>query len=154
MYKKILVPLDGSELAECALEHVRAVIQGLPVDKVVLLRVIESPFELGTVHDYLSAEHVRLAEERLEADAKKYLNKVAGNLRKDGIPAETELVVGGEPAAKILESVKKNNIDLIIMNTHGKSAISRWVFGSVADRVVHYSPVPILMVVARGFRSS
>jgi len=154
MYKKILVPLDGSELAESALEHVRAVIQGLPVDKVVLLQVIESPFRAGFAHGYLSAEHVRLAEEQLEADARKYLNKVAGNLRKDGIPAETELVVDGEPAAKILESVKKNNIDLIIMNTHGKSAISRWVFGSVADRVVHHSPVPILMVVARGFRSS
>ncbi|UCD54132.1 MAG: universal stress protein [Dehalococcoidia bacterium] len=150
MYKKILVPLDGSELAECALEHVRAIARGCQVDKVVLLRVLEPV--IGAPHDSVSAEHVRQAEGKLEADAEEYLNKVAGNLKKDGIPAEAELVLGGEPAAKIIKSAKKDEATLIIMSTHGRSGVSNWLFGSVAERVVHHSPVPILMVVARSCR--
>lgn len=150
MYKKILVPLDGSELAECALEHVRAIAKGCQVDKVVLLRVLEPV--MGAPHDYVSTEHVREVEDKLEADAKEYLDKVAGNLKKDGVSVETELVVNGEPAAKILEAAKRDKADLIIMSTHGRSGISSWVFGSVAERVVRHALVPVLMVVARSCR--
>ena len=150
MYNRILVPLDGSELAECALQHVRAIAKGLQVDKVVLLRVLEPG--IGTPHNYLSAEHVRQAEDKLEADARGYLNKVAGNLRRDGIPAEAELVLGGEPAAKIIESAEEDKATLIIISTHGRSGVSSWFFGSVAERVVRHSPVPVLMVVARSCR--
>jgi len=152
MYNRILVPLDGSELAECALEHVRAIAQGLQVDKVVLLRVLEPLLSLSTPHDDTGVRRVREAEDKLEADAKEYINKVAGNLKKDGIPVETELVLGGEPAAKIIESAKEDKSTLIIISTHGRSGVSNWLFGSVAERVVHHSPVPVLMVVARSCR--
>ncbi len=150
MYKRILVPLDGSELAECALGHVRAVTKGLQVDKVVLLRVLEPA--VGAPHDYGSAERFRQAEDKLEADARGYLDRVAGNLRKDGMPVEIELVVEGDPAAKILDSAEKNDIDLIVISTHGRSGVSRWVFGSVAERIVRHSPVSVFMVVASDCR--
>ena len=150
MYSRILVPLDGSELAECALAHVRAIAKGCKADKVVLLRVLEPV--IGAPHDSVSAERIRQAAGKLEADAEEYLNKVAGNLKKDGIPAEAELVLGGEPAAKIIEFAKKDGATLIIISTHGRSGVSNWFFGSVAERVVRHSPVPVLMVVARSCR--
>ena len=152
MYSRILVPLDGSELAECALEHVRAIAQGLQVDKVVLLRVLEPHLSLLTPHDDTAVRRAREAADKLEADARGYLNKVAGNLKKDGLPVETELVVNGEPAAKIIESAKEDEATLIIISTHGRSGVSSWLFGSVAERVVRHSPVPVLMVVARSRR--
>jgi len=152
MYNRILVPLDGSELAERALEHVRAIAQGLQVDKVVLLRVLEPHLSLLTPHDDTAVRRAREAADKLEADAKDYLNKVAGNLKKDGIPVETELVLGGDPATKILKAAEEDKVDLIIISTHGRSGVSGWLFGSVAERVVRHSPVPVLMVVARSRR--
>jgi nucleotide-binding universal stress UspA family protein len=148
MYKKILVPLDGSKLAENALEHVIAVAQGLQVDKVILFRVVE-PIMVG-VKDYIGAESIRAAEKKLEADAKKYLDKIARDLKKDGIPVEAEIVVNGEPAAKILETAKEKNVDLIIMSTHGKSEFLHWVFGSIANKVLAHSSIPLLLVMPKG----
>ncbi|TFG62438.1 MAG: universal stress protein, partial [Spirochaetales bacterium] len=115
MYKKIIVPLDGSKFAESALEHVRAIAQGRPVDLVVLIRVVE-PIIMDA-KNYLGVEHTRAAEDKLEADAKAYLDKTADGLRKDGISVETRIVVDGEPASKILETAKEENADLIIMST-------------------------------------
>ena len=104
MYKKILVPLDGSKFAESALEHVRTIAQGSAVEKVVLIRVLE-PLVID-VKDYLGADRAREAEEKLEADAKRYIEKTAAALRKDGMHVESKIVVDGEPAAKILEAAK------------------------------------------------
>ncbi len=150
MYKKILVPLDGSRFAESALEHVRAIAQGCQVSKAILARVLV-PLIMD-VKDYVGAEHIREAEDKLEAGARKYLGKIATKLRKDGISAETKLVVNGEPAAKILGVAKEEKVDLIIMSTHGRSGFSRWVLGSVAERVLSHSSVPVLMAIPPGFR--
>jgi len=148
MYKKILVPLDGSELAETALEHVVAIAKGRPIDKVILIRVLESL--IIDVKDYIGAERVREAEEKIEGNAKKYLDKTASKLKKDGIPVETRIVVNGQPAARILEVAKEEDVDLIIMSTHGRSGVPRWLFGSVAHRVLVHSSIPILLVVSKG----
>ena len=154
MYREVLVPLDGSELAECALEHVRAIAKGCQVDKVVLLRVLDPPFQAGAAKSYIAAEHVRQAEDKLEADARGYLDRVASDLSKNGVSVKTELVLSGEPAAKILESAREDKVDLIIMSTHGRSGVSSWVFGSVAERIVRHSPIPVLIVAPCGFRRS
>ncbi len=148
MYKRILVPLDGSKLSENALEHVRAVAQGYPVDMVILLRVVEPM--LVDVKDFIGAESARKTEEKLEADAKKYLNTIARDLKKDGIPVKTHLEVDGEPAEKILEIAKEEKIDLIVMSTHGRSALLHWIFGSVAHKVVVHSSIPILLIKPEG----
>ena len=153
MYKNILVPLDGSKFAEGALEHVRAIAHERPVDKVFLVRVVE-PLIMD-VKNYIGLERSREAEDKLEADAKKYIEKTAADLRKEGIHIESKIVVDGEPAAKILEAAKAENIDLIIMSTHGRSAFFHWVFGSVAHKVLVHSSVPILVVPRKdkgGFR--
>jgi nucleotide-binding universal stress UspA family protein len=149
MYQKILAPLDGSELAERALEHIKIVTKGCRAPKVVLLQVI--PWPAHPAHT-LSDELIRSESEKAEAGAKDYLAKVADSLKGDGIAVETVIVRGG-PAEEILDYAKKNKVDLIVMSTHGRSGVSRWVFGSVAERVLRHSASPVLMVpsfVSRG----
>ncbi|MFC2045727.1 universal stress protein [Chloroflexota bacterium] len=146
MYKKILVPLDGSDLAECTLGHVKAIATGCHVPEVVLLKVIEEP-----VLPYVEAAFLHDTRDKLEAEAKDYLSGIAATLKKDGVAADTA-VVHGAAAHDILEYAKNNNIDLIIISTHGLSGAFRWVFGSVADRVVRHSPIPVLTVSPEGCR--
>ena len=148
MYKKILVPLDGSETAEDALDHLKAIARGGGVETVVLIRVLETM--IIDARDYVAAEHVHAAEEKLKADARKYLKKVAADLKEEGFNVDTKLVVDGNAAAKILETARDNDIDLIIMCTHGKSGFPHWVFGSVTHRVLIHSPVPVLVVIPKG----
>ncbi len=148
MYKKILAPLDGSELAERALEHVRTVTKGRRAPKVILLQVI--PFPAHPAHT-LSDELIRSESEKAEANARDYLAKVADSLRADGIAVDTAIVRGG-PAEEILDYAKENKVDLIVMSTHGRSGVSRWVFGSVAERVLRHSATPVLIVPSFGSR--
>ncbi len=144
MYKKILAPLDGSELSECTLEHLKAVATGCQVPEVVLLSIVE-PFHQA----YELAEDWRTvrrdAEEKAFAYANDYLSKVADSLKKEGIAAEA-IIVLGKAADEILDYAKKRKVDLIVMSTHGRSGVSRWVLGSVADKVLRQSAVPVLIV--------
>ena len=64
---------------------------------------------------------------------------------------EVELIVGGAADEAILDYAKENNIDLIVMSTHGRSGVHRWIFGSVTQRVLRHSPVPVLIVPPAGF---
>jgi nucleotide-binding universal stress UspA family protein len=145
MYKKIVVPLDGSKFAESALEHVKTIALGCPVNKVILLRILVPV--IVDARDYIAAESIHEAEEQLEADAKEYLEKTAAGLRKKGLSVEIRMEIGTEPAEKILEVAKEEKADLIIMSTHGRSGFQQWIFGSVAHRLLVHSSVPILMAV-------
>ena len=143
MYQKVLVPLDGSELAECALAHVRAIATG-GHSQVVLFQAIE-PLLILKKLDLGMADRYREAEDKFEADVKGYLDSVAEPLRQSGIPVETAVVnlTHVDVAGEILNFAGERGIDLIVMSTHGRSGISRWAFGSVADRVVRHSVVPV-----------
>ncbi|RKX98665.1 MAG: universal stress protein [Spirochaetes bacterium] len=145
MYKKVLIPLDGSELAEKAFEHLRSVVKVNEIEKVVLVRVVEAI--LPDIKSNIGAEHLHQAEEKREKEAERYLKKIAKELAAENIPAETRLVIDGEPAEKILEVAEEEDVDLIIMCSHGRSGFKRWLFGSVASKVLHHSPVPMLIAV-------
>lgn len=149
MYKKILVPLDGSEFSECILEHVRSVATGCQVPEVVLLRVIE-PFDHRIYN--VPGERRRDIQEKGKAVAGEYLARVAGNLKQDGVAAEVA-VSEGEPADEILRYAGQNRVDLIAMSTHGRSGISRFAFGSVADKVIRNSATPLLIASPPGCRN-
>jgi nucleotide-binding universal stress UspA family protein len=148
MYQKILAPLDGSELAERALEHIKIVTEGSRASKVVLLQVI--PWPAHPAHT-LSDELIRSEGEKAEAGARDYLTRVADSLKADGIAVETDIVHGG-PAEEILDYATQNKVDLIVMSTHGRSGVSRWVFGSVAERVLRHSATPVLVIPSFGSR--
>jgi len=154
MYKKILAPLDGSELSECSLEHLKAVASGCQVPEAVLLYVIEPIEEEYTHYRYhgIPEEVFDQAVKDAEAYAKDYIAKVADRMKKEGIVVDT-VIVRGRPAEEILEYAGKNGVDLIVLSTHGRSGISRWAFGSVTDRVLRHSNVPVLVIAPQGCRA-
>ena len=150
MYEKVLVPLDGSELAECVLAHVGALAKGCLVKNLVFVRAAE-PFESpSVVAEYpLKPEDVaRVNAERKEA-AKSYLQKIAKQVNYENTNVKWE-VLSGRAAESIVDYATKNSIDLIVIATHGRSGVSRWVWGSIADRILRSACVPVLMVRAPG----
>jgi len=150
MYKKILVPLDGSELAECVLPHLEIIAGGCGVKDVTFFRVVK-PFY--PVADYLgdsisAIDVVSINKDAVKA-AENYLKQLTEKVKYSGVKVGWEVVQGNEPES-IADYAKKNEMDLIIIATHGRSGVSRWVMGSVADRVLRTACVPVLMVRAPG----
>lgn len=150
MYKKIVAPLDGSNLSECSLEHVAALAKGCQIPSVVLLNVVEPPTRY-TGYTGISQDALDKIRKEFRAQNEEYLDKVANKLKKKGINA-SPVIVEGKPADEILNYADKEQADLIIMSTHGSSGFSRWAFGSVADKVIRHSPVPVLVVAPAGCR--
>ena len=146
MTSRILVPLDGSALAERALSSAMMLAQGLPADVVLFGAVSISPdYEIlgHTLHD------VEAHMERLEAEASEYLGRVAARLQKSGL-AVRAVVRRGPAAEAIVDYAEKMDIQQIVMATHGYSGISRWRHGSVAERVLQSASAPVLMICAKG----
>ncbi len=150
MYKKILVPLDGSELAECVLPHVESIARGCGVQDIIFIRAVE-PFNTpsGDEGGGLSEEDIKRINSESRGDAENYLSQLVSRIKYDGIAIHPE-VITGKAADSIAEYATKNAIDLITIATHGRSGISRWVWGSVADRILRSACVPVLMVRAPG----
>lgn len=152
MYNKILVPLDGSGFSECSLEHVKAIASGCRVPETVLFRVIE-PLSANVVAALAQAgdDLVHKAELDSQAEARDYMVNIRNSLANEGLAAEA-VVVDGRAAEEILDYAQNNKVDLIVMTTHGRSGISRWFFGSVAEKVLQHSAVPVLMISPPGCR--
>lgn len=149
MYKRILVPLDGSELAECILPHVETLVRGGQVSEVKFLRVVE-PFRPVASADYIfSPEEADRIVSETKRQAESYLSQVAERASYNGTKPGWEVVMG-KPEESIAEYAAKMGADLIVIATHGRSGPSRWVWGSIADRVLRSSCVPVLMVRAPG----
>jgi len=149
MFERILVCLDGSELAEQILPY--ATEQALRFNsKLTLLQVVTMPSSVYTasVAGELpqTGDMVAKEIERQEVEARAYLGRVAQSLLKKGIEAEC-VVRGPLQAGKaIVEYAQDNAIDLICIATHGRSGLGRVVFGSVADSVLRKSGLPILVI--------
>lgn len=142
MYKKILVPLDGSELAEQVLPHVSQ-LAGRTGAEIVLLRVPSEP-----MYDYLVPDPEIAAEMRrdIEMGAQVYLDEIAAELRAMNLLTSTVVVWGAPVQDTIVQAARELNADLIAMSTHGRSGLARLVIGSVADEIVRHAPVPVLLV--------
>ncbi len=151
MYKKILTPLDGSEFSECSLAHLKAIAKGCQVPEVVLLSVVEPIPQEGAIAAELGDEWYRNAEKGAREQLEKYLAKIADGLKNEGIAASTA-IAKGMPAEEILAYADKNQVDLIIISTHGRSGIVRWAMGGVADRVVRHAKAPVLIAAPKACR--
>lgn len=145
MYQKILIPLDGSTLAECVLPHAKAIARGCDIAEMVLLRVVEPPPTLGGE----AIDFVALQNADKEA-AEAYLSRIQAELSSEGFEVSYQ-VLTGRAAEAISEFVQNDEVDLIAIATHGRSGIKRLVFGSVADRLIRSSSVPILLVRPQGY---
>ena len=144
MYQRILVPLDGSELAECILPHVKAMAKDCAAKEVVLMEVIEP---LPSRVDLSSAKMDMLQNAGAEA-AGEYLSKIESHLCAEGVPAKSEVLRG--KAAETIIGFAKQSADLVMIATHGRSGVSRLVHGNVADKILRSSCIPVLVVRAPG----
>jgi len=152
MYQKIMVPLDGSKLAECVLPHVEKLATSCGTEQVILVSVTERIVGYRVIKDYNQPLGERLVPEVVGKKAKqaqRYLGRIAKTLEAKGIKVLTEVLLGN-PAEEIAFYAEHKGCDLIIMASHGRSGPSRWAYGSVADKVFRASCVPILMVRAPG----
>lgn len=141
MYQKILVPLDGSELAEKALDHAEKLAKTFDAE-VILLQVV--PFMPIYGAPELAVPFV--VDEKQKEVAEKYLSYLAEALKKKGLKVAAKVKVGMQVAAEIIDFAKENGVDLIVMSTHGRSGITRWVLGSVAHKVLTRAETPIFLV--------
>ena len=142
MKRGMLVPLDCSPLAEHSLAYVAAIAE--PGSEIVLLQVVPKEEPIYELYGQLlvGEGEVRQIEERMARDC---LEAAAAKLRRAGLGARVEVAVG-DPAEEILRLAEEPGFGLIAMTTHGRGAVGRVVFGSVADRVARHSPVPVLLV--------
>lgn len=142
MYNKILVPLDGSELAEQVLTQVMELANSTGAE-IVLLRVPDVP-----VYDYLMTipELGSKMREQAEDDARNYLARLGEEFRAMGLKVQTHLASRGAVYTTILEVAQELRVDMIAMSTHGRSGLARLVMGSVADDVVRHARMPVMVM--------
>lgn len=152
MFDKILVPLDGSKLAECILPYVEELVKGEKVKEVILFRVCQLP-EIPADYPANMPEswehHVNEIMHGAQKQCLLYLGDVERRLRDLGVKLKIESCLGNA-ASEIVKCAEKNQVGLIVMASHGRSGVSKWAFGSVAEKVFRSTCVPVLMVRAPG----
>ena len=139
---KVLVPLDGSPLAEMALPTAIELLRDSPDATLVLLRATEVTTLPGI--DPIEAQVAVVGE------AESYLEGVAARLRDEGRPRVITSVWYSGAVEAIVEAAHTRGVDMIVMSTHGRSGLRRVVLGSVAESVLRQTPIPMLLVSAAG----
>jgi len=141
MYKKILVPLDGSELAEKALGHAEELAKTFDAEIIL--------FEVSPLLPFYGVPELVtpfVVDDKQKEAAQRYLTNLIDELKKRGFKVTAKVKTGLQVAAEIIDFAKENGVDLIIMCTHGRSGITRWVLGSVAHKVLTRAETPVLLV--------
>ncbi|AII59851.1 MAG: universal stress protein [Dehalococcoides mccartyi] len=141
MYKKILVPLDGSKVAEGVLPHAKALAfsEG---SQILLINVVSNPaMEFAFSDPAIAAISVN---EQVDT-GKEYMASIGNKLKSEGYDVRVLLREGGA-AEVILKTAEEEKVDVIAMSTHGRSGAARWLLGSVAERVVRHSNIPIMLI--------
>ena len=139
MYQKVLVPLDGSELAECALSHVRSLVMDGSIGEVTLLHIIRIDIPGSEVD-------LNVLRKPAFAAANRYLAEMESRLVSAGVKVKTKVLEANWTAVTITEYGQKNSMDLIVMSTHGYTGLKKVLLGSVAYGVLNQSPAPVLLI--------
>ncbi|OGO07815.1 MAG: hypothetical protein A2Y92_02165 [Chloroflexi bacterium RBG_13_57_8] len=149
MFSRVIVPLDGSKVGEAALPVIEQLMDKLTpgtkvevilIGVITLLRHWVVVGEASAPVSY-TEEELRLIKERVGT----YLEKTGESLRNKGIGVQT-IVRTGNAADEILKAAEESKANLIAMSTHGRSGLRRLAFGSITDKVLRRSPVPVLTV--------
>ena len=143
MFQRILVPLDGSHRAERAIP-IAARLARTSGGSVVLVRVVSTPAEFwpSLVSEPNMAQTIVDTD---LADTKKYLAGITTASELDGVPTET-VVLFGPPASTILSVAHSSHADLIVLCSHGYTGMTRWVLGSVAEKVIRHASIPVFVL--------
>jgi len=142
VFKKILIPMDGSEFAQDALEQGFDLAR-LSGGEVTILYAIENPYELVPSYAKQPPEHLEQQMNEYKAQARQVLSRISAEAESKGIRART-VIVEQHPVPAILEAAKEH--DLVVMATHGRKGIDRVLMGSVTDKVLHNCSTPVLVV--------
>jgi nucleotide-binding universal stress UspA family protein len=144
MLTHVLIPLDGSQLAEEAVESARHILpEGA---KIILVTAINLPESwLYGADPMLVAAEYRQTVDQMEDAAKAYLQRIAGQLRAEGFQVEA-FSEYGQAATVITDAAANRQVDAILMSTHGRSGISRWLFGSVTSKVLGLASCPVIVI--------
>jgi nucleotide-binding universal stress UspA family protein len=172
MFKKILVPCDGSELAQGSVfPHVESLAEKMDAE-VIILRVVPPPvgrsgsaFKPGaaelpiplpaTAEDALTAHHPIYRDQEIasaEDEARRSVTQAEAMFRDKGVKVRSEVLLG-QPAEEIIDYAAQQGVDLIVMCSHGRSGIGRWVFGSVTEKVLRGATSPVLVIRPEELRS-
>ena len=142
MYSKVIVPLDGSELSERSLPYARLVAGALAIP----IELVEAFDVLPTaLHDRLAVAATQRMLEEVRVQTDSYLASVRAHLVETGRQA-TAITLPGAPEQAIVDWADDDPDALVIMSTHGRGGIARWALGSVADKVLHLIPNPMLLI--------
>jgi nucleotide-binding universal stress UspA family protein len=152
MSERILIPLDGSKFGEAALSYVEKLIARLAAEEKVEITLfhvittvrhqIHAPRGWGTASVPYNEEELT----EMKDAATDFLNKMSDGLRNEKVTVICKVSVSENPADEIIKAEVEVNADLVAMSTHGRSGISRFAIGSVADKVLRGGTVPVLMV--------
>ena len=152
MSERILIPLDGSKLGEAALSYVEELISRLaPEEKVEItlfhvITAVRHPLHIPAGGGSVSVPYNEEELAEMKDAATNFLNKVSDGLRNEKVTVMCKVSVSENPADEIIKAEIEVNADLVAMSTHGRSGISRFAIGSVADKVLRGGTVPVLMV--------
>lgn len=140
MINHLLVPLDGSTLAECVLPHVIAV-AAMSNAKVTLLHVMQQ-----TQHGPGTPAVDPIEWHLQKQNSEKYLDQIVARLKSAGMPGMERVILEGNPANTVIEYARANNVDLIVLSTHGQSGLSGWNVSSVVQKILLRAYKSILLV--------
>jgi nucleotide-binding universal stress UspA family protein len=144
-YQHVIVPLDGSELAESVLPHLEAVASNCQITTVELVRAVP-PLEMHYKAAFpLDARQENQLNAAAIKEAENYLQKIKAKLDASRMTV-TAKVLPGQVADVLVSYIEKSNADLLLIATHGRSGPSRWVWGSTAERLLHSICIPVFMV--------
>ena len=159
MYRHILIPTDGSELAEQAVTNGLSLAKSLGAKVTVIIveepnwpvvsepKVRQSFVEHGAFSDF--RRYTEEINEQIKNYAARALNRVADAAKQAGVPCDTVQVRDVQPYQAIIATAADKGCDLIVMASHGRGGLSRWFLGSVAEDVVRRSIVPVMLVRAQ-----
>jgi nucleotide-binding universal stress UspA family protein len=153
MFRRVLVPLDGSRIAERALP-IAARIARASGGTIILVRVVTTPLEQqSTLTPSLPSGSIQAILELGRAEANTYLRRIAASNDLQDIATEIEVCIG-QAVPLILSVAHSRNIDLIVLSRHGHRGVTRWGIGSVAEKVVYDTWVPVLVIHGESSTSS
>jgi len=141
MYRKILVPLDGSALAERAINHASEIARGTGAE-IILLTVVQAP--LSKYPEVGATEEVKTVLE-VASQSKAKLEAIVSTLKSEGLKARSEVLEGAADAA-ILGFAHNHDVDILVMSTHGRTGLSKALMGSVAEKVMLTTKRPVMLV--------
>ncbi|MDQ7028237.1 MAG: universal stress protein [Anaerolineae bacterium] len=142
-YKKIVVPIDGSGWSERAIPHAVDIARNNN-SELILLHVFKPP-----ANEYIGEIALANQEEQLQQlreEAKQHLMALRNQIRSEKVTARVQFIEGTGVASIICDYINGEDVDLVVMSSHGRTGIRRWLFGSVAQKVMQDVSVPVMLI--------